>query len=160
MISIERSIACGRDRFGTGAGSLLAMTIFFGTAQLAFAGQSTPQQPTPSGHESSMQRTLVHPVEVGQETFSSAADASEALVTALQREDEPALLKILGADAKDLLSSGDEAEDKEHRAQFVQKYQQMHRLVRQCKEITFTTTLWCSDGSCSSIRHESCRASD
>jgi hypothetical protein len=78
----------------------------------------------------------VHPVEVGQQTYSSAAEASEALVAALQREDEPSLLKVLGANAKDVLSSGDEAEDKEHRAQFVQKYEQMHRLVSEPDGLT------------------------
>ena len=65
----------------------------------------------------------------GQETFPSAGRASHALVAALKDNDESALMKILGPDAKDIVSSGDPAEDKENRAEFVQKYQQMHRLV-------------------------------
>jgi len=64
-----------------------------------------------------------------QKTFSSAAQASRALVAALRTEDQPALLKILGADADSIISSGDAVEDKNDRDQFVQKYQQMHRLV-------------------------------
>ena len=65
----------------------------------------------------------------GQETFPSAGKASHALVTALKADDQSALLKILGPDAKDIISSGDPVEDKDRRAEFVQKYEQMHRLV-------------------------------
>jgi len=65
----------------------------------------------------------------GQKTFPFAADATKALVAALRADDQPALLSILGADAKDILSSGDEVEDKNDRDEFVQKYQEMHRIV-------------------------------
>jgi hypothetical protein len=64
-----------------------------------------------------------------QKTFPSSTDASKALIAALQSNDQPELLKILGADARDIVSSGDEVEDKNARDRFVQKYQQMHRLV-------------------------------
>src|ERR1039458_5240530 len=67
----------------------------------------------------------------GQKTFSSPQDASNALVTAAQSNDEKTLLNILGPDGKQIVSSGDEAEDAESRASFVQRYQQMHRLVRE-----------------------------
>jgi hypothetical protein len=75
----------------------------------------------------------------GQKTFSSPDEAAQALVAATQNNDEKALLDILGPDAKDVVSSGDEAEDAESRARFVEKYQQMHRLV---KEPDGTTTLY------------------
>jgi hypothetical protein len=65
----------------------------------------------------------------GQKTFPFAADATKALVAAVQANDQPALLSILGADAKDIISSGDEVEDKNDRDEFVQKYQEMHRIV-------------------------------
>jgi hypothetical protein len=136
MISIQGSISAGRIRVGVGAGALLMLAICLGTAPMTVAGQSTTPQPVRTGHESSVRRAQVHPVESGQQTYSSAAEASEALVTALQKEDEPSLLKVLGASAKDVLSSGDEAEDKQHRAQFVQKYQQMHRLVSEPDGLT------------------------
>ncbi len=77
--------------------------------------------------------------QTGQKTFPSAKDATSALVAALQADDSAALSAILGPDAKDVLSSGDEVEDKNDRDQFVQKYQQMHRLVR---EPDGTTTLY------------------
>jgi hypothetical protein len=67
----------------------------------------------------------------GQKTFSSAAEASRSLVDALKADDQPALLNVLGADAKSILSSGDAVEDKNDRNDFIQKYQQMHRLVNE-----------------------------
>jgi hypothetical protein len=75
----------------------------------------------------------------GQETFSSAEEASNALVTAAQSNDEKALLDILGPDGKQIVSSGDATEDAHNRANFVEKYQEMHRLV---KEPDGTTTLY------------------
>jgi hypothetical protein len=67
----------------------------------------------------------------GQKTFSSPQDASNALFTAMQNNDEKALLDIFGPDGKQIVSSGDDTEDAESRANFVQKYQQMHRLVKE-----------------------------
>src|ERR1022692_413949 len=74
----------------------------------------------------------------GQKTFSSPEDASHALVTAAQGNDEKTMLDILGPDGKQIVSSGDETEDANSRANFVEKYQKMHRLV---KEPDGTTTL-------------------
>jgi len=67
----------------------------------------------------------------GQKTFSSAEAASNALVTAAQSNDEKAMLEILGPEGKRIVSSGDDAEDAESRANFVQRYQEMHRLVEE-----------------------------
>jgi len=53
------------------------------------------------------------------------------LVTAAQNNDEKAMLEILGPAEKQIVSSGDETEDAESRANFVQKYQEMHRLVKE-----------------------------
>src|ERR1700735_2860615 len=75
----------------------------------------------------------------GQKTFSAADDASSALVTAAQSNDEKAMLSILGPDGKQIVSSGDDAEDAQSRANFVQRYQEMHRLM---KEPDGTTTLY------------------
>lgn len=75
----------------------------------------------------------------GQKTFSSAEEASNALATAAQNNDEKALLEILGPDAKQIVSSGDDVEDAQNRANFAQRYQEMHRLV---KEPDGTTTLY------------------
>ena len=75
----------------------------------------------------------------GQRTFSSPEEASNAFVTAVRSNDEKAMLNILGPDGKQIISSGDETEDAESRSNFVQKYQEMHRLVR---EPDGTTTLY------------------
>jgi hypothetical protein len=75
----------------------------------------------------------------GQKTFSSPEDASNAFVTAAQNNDEKTMLDILGPDGKQIVSSGDEAEDAQSRAHFVERYQQMHRLV---KEPDGTTVLY------------------
>jgi hypothetical protein len=74
-----------------------------------------------------------------QKTFSSPEEASQALYTAAENNDEKALLEILGRDAKKIISSGDEAEDAASRASFAEKYEEMHRLV---KEPDGTVTLY------------------
>jgi len=67
---------------------------------------------------------------VQPKTFSSPAEASSALFQAAQKEDEPALEAILGA-GKEVTSSSDDVEDKLERERFSQKYEEMHRLVRE-----------------------------
>jgi hypothetical protein len=67
----------------------------------------------------------------GQKTFASPEEAAQALVTATQNNDEKTILAILGRDGKQIVSSGDQAEDSESRATFVQEYQEMHRLVKE-----------------------------
>src|SRR5580658_186827 len=98
--------------------SKLAVLAVFLTA--CFATHSMAQQP-------------------GQKTFSSAEKASNALFMAAKSNDEKAMLDILGPDGKHIVSSGDDAEDAESRATFVQRYQEMHRLV---KEPDGMTTLY------------------
>jgi hypothetical protein len=75
----------------------------------------------------------------GQKMFSSAEEATNALVTAAQANDEKMMLDILGPDGKQIVSSGDETEDANSRADFVKRYQEMHRLV---KEPDGTTVLY------------------
>jgi DUF2950 family protein len=66
----------------------------------------------------------------GPKTFSSPGEATNALVQAVQSGDEEAVERILGA-GKEVTSSSDETEDKLERERFSQKYQEMHRLVRE-----------------------------
>jgi DUF2950 family protein len=67
----------------------------------------------------------------GQKTFSSPEEASKAVVAAVQNNDEKAMLKILGPDARQIVSSGDPIEDSESHANFVSKYQEMHRFLKE-----------------------------
>ncbi len=71
----------------------------------------------------------------GPKTFSSPGEACHALFQAVQNGDEHALEAILGV-GKELTSSSDEVEDKLEREQFSQKYQEMHRLVREADGTT------------------------
>ncbi len=75
----------------------------------------------------------------GQATFPSPEEASNAMVTAVQSNDEKAMLDLLGGDGKQIISSGDETEDANSRANFVRRYQEVHRLV---KEPDGTVTLY------------------
>src|SRR6266481_1697642 len=77
--------------------------------------------------------------QAGQKSFSSAEEASNALVTAARNNDEKAMLDILGPDGREIVSSGDETEDAQSRANFVRSYREMHRLVN---EPDGTTTLY------------------
>ncbi|MCU1296066.1 MAG: hypothetical protein JWO91_344 [Acidobacteriaceae bacterium] len=66
----------------------------------------------------------------GQKTFSSAGAASNGLFQAVKNDDDQAVGAILGA-GKDVTSTSDEIEDKLERERFSQKYEEMHRLVRE-----------------------------
>lgn len=70
-----------------------------------------------------------------QKTFASPDDASRALASAVQEHDEHAVMEILGG-GTELISSDDKVEDTLDRERFAQKYQQMHRLVRESGGIT------------------------
>jgi len=84
---------------------------------------------------------LVGPVTLGfarplsQTTFASPEDASRALLAAVQKHDERAVTKILGTGAE-FVTSGDKDQDSLEREQFVQKYQEMHRLVQEPGGVT------------------------
>lgn len=69
--------------------------------------------------------------QTGQKTFASAQSASRSFYEAAQQGDEKAMLEILGPAGKDVISSGDPAEDLSNRLSFVAKYEQMHRLVQE-----------------------------
>src|SRR6202022_1955529 len=66
----------------------------------------------------------------GPTTFSSPGEATNVLFQAVQNGDEEAVERILGA-GKEVPSSSDEIEDKLERERFSQKYQVMHRLIRE-----------------------------
>jgi hypothetical protein len=64
-----------------------------------------------------------------QMTFQSPAEAAAALALATKNTDENALTKVLGGEAKVLITSGDNGSDKAAMQQFFSKYQQMNRWV-------------------------------
>jgi len=67
--------------------------------------------------------------EAAQKSFQTAQQAADALVAATKDNDVAALQQILGPQAASLVSSGDEAQDKNDRAHFVTLYEAHHRLI-------------------------------
>jgi hypothetical protein len=74
------------------------------TSKLAFATDAAPQM-----------------------TFKSPAEAATALAQAAKDTDEIALTKVLGGEARTLITLGDTESDKAAMQQFFSKYQQMNR---------------------------------
>jgi hypothetical protein len=64
------------------------------------------------------------------ERFSSPEEAARALFTAVKDDNEPAMMQVLGA-GRELISLEDKGQDKQEREEFINKYQEMHRLVRE-----------------------------
>jgi Protein of unknown function (DUF2950) len=64
-----------------------------------------------------------------QTTFLTPSEASQALDSAAQANDETALVQILGSRTKTILSSGDPAVDKQAQDSFAAKYREMNRWV-------------------------------
>jgi Protein of unknown function (DUF2950) len=58
------------------------------------------------------------PTADNQRTFATPQEAAQALIDASEHNDSAALLKILGPDGKDIVASGDPAEDTKNRAAF------------------------------------------
>jgi len=67
--------------------------------------------------------------EAAQKSFETAQQAAAAFVAATKDNDVAALQQILGPQATTLVSSGDEAQDKNDRARFVTLYEAHHRLI-------------------------------
>jgi hypothetical protein len=64
-----------------------------------------------------------------QKSFASAAEAVKAAVSAAKSNDDKELLAIFGAQAKELISSGDRVADKQRRAGFLKAYDEKNSLV-------------------------------
>jgi hypothetical protein len=64
------------------------------------------------------------------QTFSSPEEACRALFLAVKQNNDKAMMKVLGG-GKALISLEDEVQNKAEREEFVNKYQEMHRLVRE-----------------------------
>ena len=65
-------------------------------------------------------------------SFAKPADAAAALYAAARRDDDSELLVVLGPNAKEMVHWNDDAEmRKQERAAFADKYDQMHRLVKE-----------------------------
>jgi hypothetical protein len=65
----------------------------------------------------------------GEKTFASPGDAVLALYTATKAGDSQALASIFGSRADTILHTGDEVADKNAAANFLRRYDEMHRVV-------------------------------
>lgn len=65
---------------------------------------------------------------IRQKSFGSPEEAVNALVAAVRADDKKEMLAILGPRGKELISSGDEAADKEGREKFLKAYDEMNKL--------------------------------
>ncbi len=71
--------------------------------------------------------TAAYAQDAGQKTFATAQDAAKALYEAVKSGDKDTMLRVLGASATNVVSSGDEVQDKKNGAFFTDKYEQMNR---------------------------------
>jgi Protein of unknown function (DUF2950) len=67
----------------------------------------------------------------GEKTFASPGDAVLALYNAAKANDAPALNALFGSNAQKILNTGDAVADKNALANFVRRYDQMHRVVQE-----------------------------
>jgi Protein of unknown function (DUF2950) len=105
MLKLPRNRQIGTPR-------LWMMAVVFATS-LSLVSCNTAKAPAPA--------------EAGPKTFATPDDAGAALLAAAKAGDRPALLAIFGSDSKDLIFSGDDAQDKRNAEQFTTAYQAMNR---------------------------------
>lgn len=114
------------------AAAVVALGIF---GPIGMAGAQKP-----SGGASAAGASLAAPTPdlpaKGQQTFTSAQAAVNALVAALKQGDNMDLSRLLGPGAQKILSSGHAEQDEQDRHQFLEKYEQMHRLVTEGNGLT------------------------
>jgi len=64
-----------------------------------------------------------------QKTFATPREAVKALMAAVESNNQDELIAIFGEDGKDLVSSGDDVQDKNSRAGFLKSYKTKHAIV-------------------------------
>ena len=97
--------------------------LIFGATAFMLAGSVVGAQQTPPAKPRAAQTP-------DGKAFASPEEAAEALHAAARKNDEASLLVIFGPSAKEIVVWGDNPQDRQdERADFAQKYEQMHRLV-------------------------------
>jgi Protein of unknown function (DUF2950) len=117
-------------RFAAIAAATIVCASLPGLSQQSTSQQSTSQQ---SASASALPTSNASPAEQPKgKSFAKPADAAAALYAAARRDDDNELLVILGPNAKGLVHWNDDAAmRKEERTAFADKYDQMHRLVKE-----------------------------
>jgi len=101
-------------------GSLLAAVALFAAAALLGASATFAE-------------------DAATKTFPSYRAAAAALIAAVAEKDESAEKEILGANALELLSSGDSAVDEDSRLSFLKHYREAHAFVRETPDRVLLT---------------------
>lgn len=112
-----RVLCHGPRRIAPAMRALPALLIAVIVAFVVHAGSSLAEPPA------------APPASTKAKTFADPEAAVEALVDAARANDEKALLRVLGVDARRLISSGDAVADNAERERFVTSYQESHSLV-------------------------------
>ena len=68
--------------------------------------------------------------DTAQKRFASPEEAAQAFVAAARAHDRPALLALVGSEAKGIVDSGDPVADREASKRFVAAYEAEHHLVK------------------------------
>lgn len=79
---------------------------------------------------------LLTPSAQAQQSFDSPADAATALAAAVKSGIRQDVLKVLGADGEDIISSGDDVADKAAREKFLTAYDSKHATKMRGKRAT------------------------
>lgn len=79
---------------------------------------------------------LLMPSAQAQQSFTNPDDATSALATAVKSGMKQDILKVLGADGEDIVSSGDDVADADVRSKFVSAYDAKHSVKVDGKKAT------------------------
>jgi len=79
---------------------------------------------------------LLMPPAQAQQSFTNPDDAASALATAVRSGMKQDILKVLGADGEDIVSSGDDVADADVRSKFVSAYDAKHSVKVDGKKAT------------------------
>jgi hypothetical protein len=108
--------------------SLCFVSIFIGACFcLVPAKQKAKQQAKQQAQQQAQQQAE----QPEQQIFASSEAACAALLRAAEAPDQSLLLQMLGPTGREIISGGDDVEDRNSRQQFAAKYREMHRLVRE-----------------------------
>jgi Protein of unknown function (DUF2950) len=132
----DNSVRCGKLA-GLTVLLLITGTLVTAGAQNKTASQDQSSTPPASAGKSSQSSAPASTAtkqgpKAKQKTFSSAEEAAKALYDAARNHDMDGMMIILGPDAKDIVMWTDDPSARQADTDvFVQKYGQMHRLVRE-----------------------------
>ncbi len=86
------------------------------------------------------------PAGVSQKTFATADEAAQALARAVEADDVDALMLLFGDDARDVVASGDEVQDRNQRAAFAARIRAGMKLEKDREDANRVVILTGNDG--------------